>query len=154
MEELPKKIEGMNRHEIVEKVKSLNLPTGAYLVVGGGVMAVHGLRSTNDIDIVVVPSLFEELQKRGWKLDETYQAKWGTQRLKRDNIEIHPDFLFDDNTPEDLTKLIGQGEIIDGVAFQPPSHLLKVKSIKANSRTAREKDIQDIASLESYLAKK
>ena len=50
---------------IFDQVKSLNLPLGKYVVVGGGVLAAHGIRDFKDIDILITEELFDELKKNG-----------------------------------------------------------------------------------------
>lgn len=144
----------MNKKEVLEKIKRLNLPSGQYVVVGGGVLAVHNLRETNDIDIVAHPALFKSLQKQGWTLDKDYEQKWGAQRLKKDDIEIHPAFLFTGNVSktEDLEKLIQEADIIGGIPFETLEHLLFVKKNAVAKRIAvREKDVKDVALLEGIL---
>ncbi len=43
---------------IVKEVKSLGLPEGEYAVFGSGPLAVHKIRDTRDIDLLVSPKLY------------------------------------------------------------------------------------------------
>lgn len=55
----------MNREEVLCEIRSLRLPADQYVVVGGAALAARGIRETQDIDLVVTPSLFEELERAG-----------------------------------------------------------------------------------------
>jgi hypothetical protein len=52
--------------EIIKEVKSLNLPIGQYVVFGSGPLQIHGIRESNDVDLLVLPGLFEKLKGEGW----------------------------------------------------------------------------------------
>ena len=52
--------------DIFKKLKELNFPQGEYVVVGGAVTA-HGIRESKDLDILVTPTLYQQLQKQGYK---------------------------------------------------------------------------------------
>ncbi|MEK9156944.1 MAG: zinc ABC transporter substrate-binding protein [Patescibacteria group bacterium] len=131
----------------VEEVKKLALPAGSYIVVGGGCLAVRGLRETKDVDIVVTPTVFEMLISQGWSLDSVYEQKWHRRRLKCGDIEIYPDiFLEKTNTFVDIDDLIQRADVIDGIPLLPLKSLCMFKS-----DTGREKDIQDIALIDAFL---
>lgn len=136
--------------DTINEVKKLKLPIGEYLVVGGGCLAVRGLRETHDLDITVLPGLFERLKKMGWPLDKTYEQKWGRQRLKHGFIEIYPDmFLEKTHSFVDVARLIRDADIIDGIPFLSLRHL---RTFKLDS--GREKDIHDIHLIDAYLKEK
>ncbi|MES2060152.1 MAG: hypothetical protein V4438_03915, partial [Patescibacteria group bacterium] len=89
---------------IFDAVKKLNLPLGKYAVVGGGVLAAHGLRQYNDVDFVVTPELYEELKQDGW---ENAPDKEGV--VQKDNCEA--DFTFDFSGYEtDIPRLIREAD--------------------------------------------
>ena len=69
---------------IFENVKKLNLPLGKYLVLGGGVLAAHGLRNYHDIDILTTESIFEELSKNHY---------WGKYKLKSGKIVLKRGYI-------------------------------------------------------------
>lgn len=45
---------------IFAKLKELDFPPGQYVVVGGA-MEAHGIRKSNDLDILVTPKLYQQL---------------------------------------------------------------------------------------------
>lgn len=45
----------MHAEDIVIALKNLPSPFGSYILVGGAVLALRGIRDTHDIDIVVTP---------------------------------------------------------------------------------------------------
>ena len=53
----------MNKREIIEKVKSLNLPNNSYVVFGNCPMAVAGIRESNDVDLLSCPSKYIPLTR-------------------------------------------------------------------------------------------
>ena len=137
----------MDRDKILEFAKSLNLPLGNYVVVGGGSLAVRNMRTTNDLDIVVIDPLFKELQQNGWPRDYDYEKRWNRQRLKKDGVEFHRDFLLTkENRFVDVADVISQADIIDGIPFQNLESLLMFKK-----DAEREKDAADVALIETYL---
>lgn len=136
----------LSAEDVVRKVSALGLPVGQYIVVGGGTLAVRGIRETKDLDIVVLPEPFLELAKT-WPLDKEYEGKWRRQRLKKGEVEMYPDlYLERKNVYLDLKELIDNAEIIRGIPFQPLTHLMMCKL-----DTAREKDLADVALIEQYL---
>lgn len=138
----------MNKSTLISKIRELDLPFGQYIVVGGAVLAAHGIRETSDLDIVVTPALFEALLQKGWPLDGVYEQKWNRKRLKEDAIEIYPDmYLEKQQVLLDIQEAIDHAEIIDGIPFQTLEHLLMCKT-----DTGREKDMSDVVAIRNYLA--
>jgi predicted nucleotidyltransferase len=134
--------------EVIEKIKDLGLPAGKYLVLGGSVLAVRGIRETRDIDILVLPQVFEQLSREGWTLDPEYEKKWNRKRLKKDDFEVYPDlYLERENRFLDVSEFIRSADVIDGVPFQPMDHLLMAKR-----EGTRDKDINDVKLIETFLA--
>lgn len=138
----------MTKEEVVTKINQLQLPLGQYIVMGGATLAVRGIRETKDLDILVTPVLFEELKKQ-FPLDPVYEEKWHRQRLKAGDVEFYPDFYYEKrNLFADVTVLIAGAETIAGIPFQKLPHLMDAKL-----DTAREKDLQDVALIQDYLAR-
>jgi hypothetical protein len=131
----------------VEEIRKLQLPDGQYIVVGGGCLAVRGIRDTKDLDILVTPSLFETLLGRGWPLDTIYEQKWHRQRFKRGDIEIYPDiFLEKTNSFVDVDSLIRHADIIEGIPF------LQLESLRIfKMDSGREKDLRDVGLIDAFL---
>ncbi len=138
----------MTKDEVVAQIKQLQLPLGQYIVMGGATLAVRSIRETKDLDILVMPGLFEELKKQ-FPLDPVYEEKWHRQRLKAGELEFYPDFYYEKrNLFVDVVELIKDAEIIEGLPFQKLPHLMDAKL-----DTAREKDLHDVALIQDYLAR-
>ena len=125
---------------IFDTVKHLDFPLGKYVVVGGGALAARGMRQTRDIDIVVLPDLFQHLIQAGWPFDDEYERKWKRKRLKQGDIEIYPDmYLARADQFLNVEELITEADIIEGLPFHSLQSLMMCK-LDAGS----EKDLQDI----------
>ncbi|MBI4836074.1 MAG: hypothetical protein HY817_02325 [Candidatus Abawacabacteria bacterium] len=136
----------MNSHEVVAQIKALSLAFGQYILVGGGVLAIHHIRETKDIDIVVVPALFEQLAMT-WPLDQEYERKWQRKRLKKGEVEIYPDlYLEKQSLFINVAILIKQADMVEDLPLQPLEHLMMCKL-----DSAREKDLQDVELIKKYL---
>src|SRR5258708_1764590 len=126
-----------NSKNIIANIKELNLPIGQYVAVGGSTLAARGIRETKDLDIIVLPELYEKLLASGWESDTEYQRKWNRTRLKKGDAEVYSDlFLETKNVFLDIAELISTAEMIQGVPFQKLDHLMMCKL-----DTAREKDL-------------
>jgi hypothetical protein len=129
-------------------VRSLKLPEGSYVVIGGSGLAVRGIRESNDIDMVVTHDLFKELQNSGWPVDEEFKQKWNRVRLKREPFEIYTDiYLERSSTFIPAEKLIKDAELIQGMPFISIRDLLFYKA-----DNPRPKDIADITLIAGYLS--
>jgi hypothetical protein len=130
----------------VVTVRSLGLPEGSYLIIGGSCLAIHGIRESNDIDIVVTPEQFEKLREQGWEIDQSFKQKWGRERLTRGPFEVYTEVSREDGTYVPAAELIPKAEMIDGLPFMPLIDVIFFKQVNG-----RPKDIQDIALIEDYL---
>lgn len=131
--------------KICDQVKSLNLPLGQYVVVGGGVLAAHGIRDFKAIDILITEELFDELKKNGWTVKVT---SWGSNNLVNGIVEAGPGIVSCKNYEPDITKVIKEADIINGIPFMDLHELMKFKKA-----LGREKDLVDIALIKNYLKK-
>lgn len=78
---------------IIEKIKTLNLPPDQYVVIGSGTMAALGIREASDIDMSVLPELHKKLREGGeWEED----VRYGKVFLKKDDFEVNPDLSWGD----------------------------------------------------------
>src|SRR4051812_37240321 len=57
----------MNKDEILEKVKDLDLPPGEYVMFGSCPLAAAGIRKAGDIDMLVSDKLLDHLRREGWQ---------------------------------------------------------------------------------------
>lgn len=71
--------------DIVTKVKELNLPHGQYVVFGSGPLAVHSIRETRDVDLLVTDKFYNRLKEQGWE-----EREWdsGGTYLSKDIYEV------------------------------------------------------------------
>ena len=131
---------------IIEGIKKFNFPPGEYVVVGSGPMAVHGLKEARDIDIVVMPELFEKCRISGWeKMPWTYPEKVGQIYLKKGDVELYLDVNAGNFNPT-TAELIERSEIIQGIPFITLQDMISFKKAYG-----REKHRKDIEIAEAYL---
>ncbi len=127
---------------IFQKVKSLNLPPGKYVVVAGSALEGYGIRKNNDIDITVTKDVYENLKGKGW--EESVRPD-GNTGLVKDKYEIGVGFSYGEyQVPaEDLIKT---AKVINGIPFVGLAEIVNFKKAR-NS----EKDKEDIKLIEQYL---
>ena len=130
----------------LEKVKELDVPYDQYVLVGGSILDIHGIRVSDDIDVIVSSEAFQTLKDRGWKVDMPFKEKWGRERLLHDVFEVYTDLYYekiDYYLPFEILRDISKQ--IHGVYTQPLGLLLLGKL-----DMRRPKDIADIALIEQY----
>jgi hypothetical protein len=131
-----------NRKEILEKIKTLNFPLGQYVVIGSGLLAILKIRPAKDIDISVLPELYEKLYKsEKWQKEK----RWDKVFLKKDNIEINPQLSWSDYKTS-TEEAIKSATIIDNIPFLNLGELKKFKEA-----LGRDKDKEDIKLIDDYL---
>lgn len=131
----------MKKEEIIEKVKTLNLPKNSYIVFGSCPLALAGLREANDIDLLVSKELFKKLREDGWQ--ELVKDE-NDKPLIHGVFEAHDHWNFSPSRPT-LEQLLASATIVDGIPF---ASLEEVKIWKAGS--GRPKDLTDIELIDSY----
>lgn len=121
----------------LDELMLLNLPSNQYVVFGSGPLAAKGLRYVNDLDIIVMPDLWN-------KLEEKYRDK----KVKDDVIRIGNIEIFKSWIPpfENTKELIDTADVIDGIRFVKLEYVLKWKQM-----LNREKDKEDIKLIQDYL---
>ena len=129
--------------DIFQKVFALQFPIGQYIVVGGAVLAMHGIKNTHDIDIVGSPELLEKLRQD----DEWHTANRpsGEPGVCKGCIEVYPDV----NCPAhhlEFRDLLERGEAIQGIPCASINDVLLFKK-----GYGREKDLGDIERTEQWL---
>jgi len=111
-------------------------------------MAVRGIRDTQDLDVLVLPELFEKLSENQ-SIDANYFKKWNRKRLNVNGTEFYPDFYLEKiDRWFDVSEVIKMADYIDGIPFQPLEHLVICKL-----DSGRKKDIQDVKLINKYLKK-
>jgi hypothetical protein len=124
---------------IITRIRALGLPEDQIVVIGGGLLDAYGLRGANDIDLVVTPALFSQLEALG-----TYEkgSRGAEQYLINDDVDIWQSW----GEGNDFAKLHSSGVMVDGIMFVNPQFLIEQKRERGT-----EKDLRDIALLEGYL---
>ena len=134
----------MNRADITAALNTLNLPQGSYIVIGSGILAALNIRETSDIDLVVSPETFTQLEQSGW---EVITNSWGKQLLTHDVFEAHTSW-DDPNEAPNLDDLLRNSVVIDDVPYVSLERLLEWKR-----HMRRPKDEADIPLINAYLEK-
>jgi len=137
----------MDKNTLLNKVRKLDLPSGEYVVIGSGVLAVRGIREARDIDILASPTLFKELTEKGWRKKIFFKGVLYRQAIENDGVEVYSNTWIGKYRPrtEDILK---RAEMIEGVPFTAVSDFLDFKK-----NLGREKDLHDVEMLEEYLVK-
>lgn len=138
------KIVSMNTQQIIQKVKSLNLPEGSYVVFGSCPLALAGIREASDVDMLVNDEVHDVLRHAGWQEVD----KGNDDRpLTHDVFDVHTNWDFSSYSPT-LEQLLSTATIAEGVPF---ASLDEVRKWKVAS--GRAKDLQDIELIDSYLSR-
>lgn len=133
----------LDREAVLAEIRALGLPPDRYVVVGGAALAVRGIRDTADIDLVVTPSLFGELERRGWRRKVRPDGKPG---LQHGHAEAYLDVNCDAFS-RSIEQLREKAEHLDGVPFVD---LETLRGFKAGY--GRPKDLRDLELIEEHLA--
>lgn len=125
--------------ELLEQVRNLQIPLGSYVLFGSAPMGVRGMREIKDVDIVVIPEVFEDFKK---KPDWVFEIKPnGSECLRQGSLE-----MFHGWWPGewDVAKLIAEADLLEGLPFV---RLEEVKRWKQMRNSDKDKvDLQLIAS--------
>lgn len=131
----------MNREEFLEKVKELHLPMDSYIVIGSGLLTVLGLRSAQDVDLVIAPHLRDQFEEDNiWKKEE----KWGKTFYTFDVYDVATGLAWKEY-PTTFKEALGTALYIEEVPF-----LNVEETIRFKRALGREKDEKDIELLEKY----
>lgn len=124
--------------DIFSRVKKFDLPLGQYAVFGSGLLDVWGIRKAADLDIVVLPKLYEELKNKGW---EERQAN-GFVMLVRDdaNITTVQDKPTDGEYCPDRIQLVKEAVIVNGIPFVKVEEVLACKQDYGRAKDIESKE--------------
>ncbi|MEX2515038.1 MAG: hypothetical protein WD335_02845 [Candidatus Paceibacterota bacterium] len=134
----------LNKDQVISIIKDLHFPPDQYLVIAGTVMAVHGIRKADDVDLVISSDLFEHLKEEGdWEHCTRHEDN--SEFLARDKIDIASKLdLYD--YPTTLTEAKIRQDIIEGIPFMGLNDLIEFKQVYG-----RKKDLGDIKLIKDYL---
>jgi uncharacterized protein (TIGR00730 family) len=115
----------------------LGLPAGQYVVCGSAAMAVRGLRAAGDIDLLVLPGLYAQLERSGWH-ERRFPGSDRPRALHHGPFDAATTWSVGAFRP-DPARLIADAEVIDGIAFVP------LATVAAWKRACgRPKDLADL----------
>ncbi len=137
----------MNFQNKLRILKELNLPTSEFVVVGSGALAIRHIRDTNDLDVIVTQTFWNDLINN-YKVELN---EWNVERLDLGNdIEIlNPEqSLFGNSKVVPVGEIFDEADVFDDIKFINLDHLKKIKS-----SFGRDKDLKDIELINQYLLK-
>lgn len=127
-------------------ISELDLDVSNSIVIGSGILQALNIRSSNDVDLVVLQSEYTRLSKSG-KFSK--ELSYGQEILVGDDLEIRLSwevlakiYKFNDFKPHSI--------LIDGVRYINLEFLERVKSDWLSRDKAREKDKKDIELIAQY----
>jgi hypothetical protein len=130
---------------LISKIKSLNLPTGKYMIFGSAVMEIHGIRKAKDIDLLINEDLYKELRKKGWNRKWNFKRVLTCKAVKKEDVEGFTNLKWKDYQFE-TQDLIKKAEIINGISFMKLEDYLEYKK-----HLPREKDKNDVLLMQNFL---
>ena len=121
--------------EYLDELKKLNLPNDKYAVFGSGPLAIHKIRDSDDIDIIVKEDLWNKLIKK--------YPQENDKLIKIGSVEIYKNWLpwF-----KDVNFLIDDADIFENIRFVKLKYVLEWKKAYG-----REKDKRDVKLIEKYI---
>lgn len=136
-------IERKNREKF-EAFRKFQLPLDQYAIISSGPLGIRNLREIGDIDLIVLPELWDILAakfgiviKNGIKKIE-FPGKLIEAFMEGSFPETWEGFTIKDR--------IEKAEIIDGLSFESLENVLYFKR-----KMGRDKDLKDIQLIESWL---
>lgn len=106
-------------------------------------MNMHGLRTARDLDFIIDPTLFAELEKQGWKRGRQGSASYA---LENGDAEVWADWSTDGSGQPDYAALLPYTEVRDGVRMVTLDYLVQRK-LERNT----EKDRVDVEAITKYM---
>lgn len=128
----------------IKKLKELDLPKSAFVVVGSGALAIRGIRDSKDLDVVVKDNIWNALTKKFTpaKNDsgiETISITDKMEILSNGSVYVSSEVVpFDD--------IFIYADEIDGIKYINLDHLKKIKTWLGS-----EKDLRDVELISEYL---
>ena len=120
-----------SRRSSLEMVQRLKIPSSGYVMIGGGVLEALGIRSTNDVDLVVTHALYKQFKRKGWR---EYTQDDGKRILSHNGYQIMETYVG-----KSLADLYTGSSLIDGVRCMSLDDLVTCKQ-----KMGRKKDLEDI----------
>ena len=130
-------------------LQKLSLNPNNSIVIGSGILQVLGIRKSKDIDVVASQDVYDSLKKSG---KFTVSKNHGREVLSDGIFEIGTSWKVLDKSYrfEDFTN---DSIVINGVRYITIGFLYKAKKSWVDGGYARQKDIEDVRSIEKYMSK-
>ena len=123
----------------LDELEKLNLPKSKYVIVGSGPLAIRGIRSNSDIDLLLTKDLWERLVR-----SRRFKKTRGKEELR---LSEHVFAYYKWKRAREFSnRMIFNAEFIQGFPFVKLSYLVNYK--KAYMRS---KDKDDLSSILSYV---
>ena len=135
----------MKFEEIAKRTRELGLNVGEYALFGSVPLAAHGIRESQDIDMLVTHEVYQRLKGQGWEVEAFPN---GREMRKKHCFEAGEDWNYSIYNP-DSARLIKEADIIEGV---PVVRLEEALAWKKALR--REKDLKDVELIEEFMKHK
>ena len=129
---------GMNKKEIIEKLKEYNFDNNSYMIISGAAMVILGIKeSTHDIDIAVTKDYYNYLLNN-------YNCKFD-----RYNEYNNKCYIIDDVINFGIDYYNENNIMIDNIPIQNINDIFELKKF-----LNRKKDIEDIEKIKKYIEEK
>jgi lipopolysaccharide biosynthesis regulator YciM len=126
--------------ELLKELENFGLPKDKFAIFGSGPMGIRGLKKVKDLDLAVMPEIWQELAKKY----QVKKVKKGEKIFLSKNIEIRRR----PNTKLNADKLIMQADVFDGIRYVKLKNVIEYKE-----KLKRVKDLKDIELIKRYLQK-
>lgn len=125
---------------VADRVRQLNLPPDQFVVVGGAVLEVLGIRDSDDIDIIASDSVLRGLaDDPEWEKEESTENSYF---YKKDGYEVGNDWLG-----RSFAELVSDTFEMDGIRYVSLATVMAWKK-----QRNRPKDQADIKLIWEYLS--
>lgn len=132
-----------SRRSFEARLRAMELPLDQIIVIGGGALALHGLREAGDIDLIVTRQLFDKVENdTSWKLGKQGSP---SHALVKGEAEIWPDWSVDGSGHPNYEDLMVVSEVINGIRVVSLDYLVVRKRERGLA-----KDLEDINLIERY----
>lgn len=127
-----------SRKSVEGLVAKLKLAKRDYIVIGGGVMELSGIRNTNDVDLVVSNRAYRHLRSHGWK---EFKDDAGKKTLSKPGYQVMRSWMG-----KNLSDLKKNQFMHNNIPCMSLEDLVVCKE-----RMGRDKDIADIALIKKHM---
>lgn len=126
------------------RVRAIGLSLDEVIVIGSGALDMRGIRHARDVDLVVTPTIFKQLEQTGdWSVGA---RKSHTYSLVNRDREVWMDWSTDGTGHPNYNDLLASTELIDGIRVVTLDYLMVRKAERGT-----QKDLADISLIKQYL---